>query len=449
MNILQINTSDIGGGAEKIAWDLLQAYQARGLGSWLAVGTKRSDHPAVLSIPLVSNTYPVTAWARAWLASADRISSLVGKVRGTWKVRNLLRVIARPRILSEIRRGYEDFDFPGSQHVLDLLAERPDFVHCHNLHGGYFDLRILPWLSQRVPTILTLHDAWLLSGYCAHSFDCEHWKTCCSECPELSTSSHAKREAAIYNWQQKKSIYAESHLNVATPSRWLMHKVEQSILAPAAVESRVIPNGVDLSVFRPGDKREARAKLGIPQDARLLLFVGYNPRNNPFKDFSTLEAAVKQTAECLSTERIILICLGGEHQPEHIGLADVQFIGFQNQSATVAHYYQAADLYLHAAKTDNFPTTVLEALACGTPVVATAVGGIPEQVKNGETGFLAAPGDPATMAKYILLLLTNDVMRWQFGLNAARDACERFDLNHQVDAYIEWFNQIAKRDQKH
>ena len=185
------------------------------------------------------------------------------------------------------------------------------------------------------------------------------------------------RDATAYNWRQKRTVFANSRLLVATPSQWLMHKVEQSILASAILEAQVIPNGVDLAVFHSSDQRGARGALDIPDDAKILLFVGYNIGSNPWKDYITLEATVKLVAERLQTERVILVCLGEEQQPEHIGKAEVRFIGFQHNPAKVARYYQAADLYLHASKANTFPTTVLEALACGTPVVATAVGGNP------------------------------------------------------------------------
>lgn len=458
--ILQFSTADILGGAEKIAWELFQAYRVRGHGSWLAVGRKRSDDPDVFLMP---NDDCRSQWARIWSAIGNMLSPLVGRVRGAWRLQHGLHWTGQPRRWLEIRRGYEDFNFPGTWRSLELPPERPDIVHCHNLHGGYFDLRVLPWMSKQVPVVLTLHDAWLLSGHCAHSFDCERWKTGCGHCPDLTIYPPIRRDATAYNWRRRQEIYAQSRLYVATPSRWLMRKVEQSTLAAAAVETRVIPYGVNLSIFHPTNKQAVRATLGIPQDAKVLLFTAIGVRKNIWKDYQTMRAAVALVAGRLPGQGVLFIALGEDAPAEQIGQAKVRFVPYQKDLEAVARYYQAADVYVHAARADTFPNTVLEALACGTPVVATAVGGIPEQVKglrisdfgfrnadlNGytrdeATGLLVPPGDAETMAKAIMQLLSDEVLRCHLGENAAQDACRRFDPKQQIHAYLQWYRAIME-----
>jgi glycosyltransferase involved in cell wall biosynthesis len=362
--------------------------------------------------------------------------------------------------------GIEDFGHPGTYGLLDLCPGTPDVVHCHNLHGGYFDLRVIPRLSQRVPVLLTLHDAWLLSGHCAHSFECERWKFGCGRCPDLTIYPAISRDATAYNWRRKRDIFARSsRLYLATPCRWLMAKVEQSVLYPAIKQARVIPYGIDLNQFRPAPKQEMRRDLGLPRDAELLLFTANGIRRNIFKDYETLRTVIARVAEQRSRRRLLFIALGDNGPPERIGQAEVRFVPYQKDPAIVARYYQAADIYLHTARADTFPNTILEALACGTPVMATAVGGIPEQVKGAAslgtglnavhlntyapdeaTGMLAVARDAEAIATGVGRLLDNLPLRQRLGQNAAKDARQRFDLKREVENYLNFYEEIVGAD---
>jgi glycosyltransferase involved in cell wall biosynthesis len=123
----------------------------------------------------------------------------------------------------------------------------------------------------------------------------------------------------------------------------------------------------------------------------------------------------------------------------------VRFVEYQTDPRAVARYYQAADVYVHAARADTFPNTILEAQACGTPVVATAVGGIPEQIDDGRTGLLVPPGDAAALAERIARLLGDNDLRARLGEQAAADARDRFDLNRQADTYLDWYRDLVER----
>jgi glycosyltransferase involved in cell wall biosynthesis len=415
----------------RIAWMLHHAYRARGCDAWLAVGRKHSHDPSVLRIPNEAH------WA-FWIKFLKRISELRNPI--PTRIRRWCSHLAKIHHRIAKNRGYENFYFPGSWHLLDLPPQKPDILHCHNLHGGYFDLRVLSWLSQQVPMVLTLHDIWLLGGHCAHSFDCERWKTGCGHCPNLPVSVPLRRDGSAYNWQRKRKIYAKSRFYVATPSHWLMEKVEQSMLAPAVVESRVIHNGMDLSVFCPADKISVRAELGISQDVKVLFFSAVKAQKSIWKDYQTLRSAVELLAQ--SAQPLLFITLGAFEQEEHLGQITIQCVPYQNDPGVVARYYQAADVYIHAARADNFPNTVLEALACGTPVVATAIGGIPEQIDDGETGFLVSPESPEDMAAAIQQLLQDDTLHYQMSIRAAETARQRFDANRMVEDYLEWYQEI-------
>ncbi len=439
LRILQVSTSDVQGGAEQVARNLFAAYGARGCVSRLAVGLKRSTDADVLEIP---NAEAHSRWYRFFQQLASRLATQRFLGRLAAPAAHVAGILSEPSTRLDYFRGVEDYHFPGTSRLLQLdRGQQPDVLHAHNLHGAYFDLRQLPGLSRQVPVTLTLHDAWLLSGHCAHSFSCERWRTGCGRCPDLTIYPPIQRDATGHNWRRKRRIFAHSRLYVATPSRWLMDRVHASILAPAIVEARVIPNGIDLSVFQPSDRQEARARLGIPFDAKVLLAAGVGLHASPWRDAQMLRAAVQSAADTKVGHNLILIALGEDAPHGHCGRAEIRFIPAQRNPADVARYLHAADIYLHPARADTFPSSVLEALACGIPVVATCVGGIPEQIEDSRTGFLVAAGDEQAMAARTVLLLQDAELRRAMGDQAAAHARRSFSLDRQVDTYLDWYRQ--------
>lgn len=383
---------------------------------------------------------------------------------GGKRLRRDIAWIADPNGLKDIILGREFFGFPGTWEIMDLIPCKPDIIHCHNLHGGYFDLRVLPWLSKQVPVLITLHDAWLLSGHCAHSLECAGWETGCHQCPDLTIYPPIRRNTSNFNWFRKRQIFLKSSLFIASPSQWLMNKVKKSILAPAMVDSRIIPHGVDVRIFHPGDKYAARDILDIPLDINVLLIIGDIMRSNLWKDFKTFRTAL----EGLKIHRKTwLLCLGVIRKNQKIGNVEVRFFDFQKDRRFISYFYRASDLYIHPAKADTFPNTILESLACGTPVISTPIGGIPEQVKgwNGicglsdrlkpgmnrydmdeATGALIPSGDARLMTLCIQILLKDDRLRSTLAKNAACDAQKRFDHEDQVEGYMRLYADILTRE---
>ena len=437
LRILQVSTYDFGGGAEMLAWDLFQNFRDRGHTSYLAVGRKFGNDPNVLEIP---NDDCRSGWARFW----KRVEQIFIENHHS-RVSKIFAVIAQFQQYARSELGFENFDFPGTYRLLDLPPVFPDILHAHNLHGNYFDLRSLPWLSQKVPLIITLHDAWLLSGHCAHSFNCERWKTGCGNCPDLSIYPSVKRDATGQNWKRKEGIYTNSRLYIATPAQWLMKKVEQSMLSPAVIDSRRIPYGIDLSVFRPGNRDEVRWLLNLPQDRIILLVRANSIHKSEWKDFRLMRTVLDFISTQPNSIGLIVLALGADLPTEYLGGTEIRYIPYQENHQALTRYYQAADFYVHAARVDTFPLAILEALACGLPVVATAVGGIPEQVQDGFNGFLITSGDHTAMITSIDQLITNPELRTKMGQNAAADARKRFDQNRQVRDYLSWYQQILNR----
>jgi glycosyltransferase involved in cell wall biosynthesis len=375
-----------------------------------------------------------------------------------WHIKKILNRFERPLFAP---RSADYIGPIGSFRLLDGCERLPDILHAHNLHGGesrtYFDLRALPSLSARIPFVLSLRDAWTMSGHCAHSFDCERWQTGCGHCPDLKIYPEISTDRTAKNWREKREIYRASRLYVHAISNWIKQRAEKSILASGIRDLRLIHIGIDRSIFKPRDQTAARRRLGLPVGRRLLAFASTVPKTNHFKDFACLRACVAHIGDDPKLTATTLVVIGQESATEHFGSAEIVFVPYSADRHRLADLYCAADIYLHAAKVDTSSRAVIEALACGTPVIASAVGGIPELIRSldvpfgadsdcypeeSATGVLVKAGDGAAMAAAVHLLLTNEILMRKLGTNAAKDAADRFDLERQTDKMVAWYNEV-------
>jgi glycosyltransferase involved in cell wall biosynthesis len=440
--VLTVSPAARGGGAEKVALTLHEEYLSRGIDSWLALGCRDAEVPNSLQLP---DDERRAAWARMLLRPAwalERRSARPGDLPGS--LSRALRIAAEPRRYARVGRGHEDFDFPASAHLLELPPRGMQVVHLHNLHGSYFDVRALPSISSAVPTVLTMHDAWLLTGHCAYPLECERWRTGCGACPHLDVYVPLRADASADNWRVKRDAARRSRLAVATPSRWLLRMVEDSQLVREHGEARCIPNGVDTRVFTPADKREARRELGLPEDARVAVFAAKGLTSSRFKGFGTLSDALALLGDRHFDGRTVFVALGEEAAPTRLGSVELTFSPFLDDPARVARYYQAADLYVHPALAENLPLAIIEAMACGTAVIASDVGGIPEIVADGETGLLVPAADPAALAGAVEALLADEGRRDAMGAAGVQRVRERFTLERQADAYLGWYAELIE-----
>jgi len=444
-----------GGGAERVAMSLHRGLLNRGHRSWMATTTRDRDDPTLLTIPRRGKRRG--SLASRTLRRAGRFAGRHGRPRGM--ARTVEQALTRPAAFIAERRGREPFDFPGTSRIPGLPPEPPDLIHLHNLHGRYFDLRQLAPMSNRLPVVMTLHDEWTFTGHCAYALHGDRWRTGCGSCPDLDVYPAIRRDGTRANLRAKAGIYARSRLHVSTPSHWLMDRAQDSVLAGGVADWRVIHNGVDRTIFRPGDQLEARARLGIPAEPFVLLFIAHQARRSPFKDWETVSDAAERVAAAVDGRPVLCLALGDEGPTRSLPNGELRFVPYRTDLAEVASFYRAADVYLHAAKAENFPTTILEAMATGLPVVATAVGGIPEQVRSLDgapggwsgaaegpevaTGVLVEPGDAAGMGEATAAILRDDDTRRRLGVNAAADVADRFDLERQLDETVAWYREIV------
>ncbi|RLB03550.1 MAG: hypothetical protein DRG83_06840 [Deltaproteobacteria bacterium] len=327
-----------------------------------------------------------------------------------------------------------------TRRLIRLIREwKPDVVHFHNIHGYYLDLSIAKAVNKLgIPVVWTLHDAWSLSGRCAHFLDCERWKTGCGKCPYPREYPKTYFDSSAWMWSRKRKLLGEVWRPViVTPSRWLANLVAEACDGRCRVE--VIPNGIDTTIFRPVDRLQARKELGLPEDRKIVLFAAAKP--------SVRLKGIKYFFEILKyvqADNWMALAVGGAADlakwvPQGV---EVRQIGYVKRAEIMAKVYSAVDLYCITSLADNFPTTVLESMACGTPVVGFAVGGIPEQVIE-ECGQLVVPGDTNALGQAITVLLNDDSKRRKMGELCRKRVEREYNLQLFMERHLALYHELV------
>jgi glycosyltransferase involved in cell wall biosynthesis len=247
-----------------------------------------------------------------------------------------------------------------------------------------------------------------------------------------------------------------SRLYVAVPCEWLADRVRRSMLMPAVRELRVIPFGVDLDVFVPADRVAVRAELGLDPARRVVLVAASALRDRTWKDSEVFRAALgRLRGEAAGAQWIAL----GEEGPDvQVGAVRLRRVAMEHDDRLLRRWYQAADAYVHPARADTYPLMVLEALACGTPVIGTAVGGVPEQIASASfiggamegagraeaTGAVVPAHDAAALATAIEAMLALDpAAHAALSANAVRTARLKFDRRRHAREYLDWIHALV------
>jgi glycosyltransferase involved in cell wall biosynthesis len=232
-------------------------------------------------------------------------------------------------------------------------------------------------------------------------------------------------------------------MHVVSPSRWLAAEAQRSTLL-GQFDISVIPYGLNTHTFAPLDRASVRQSLGLPQDAALVLFAAA-ALDNRRKGLDLLTAALGRLATKQTPHRrpVHLLTIGDRPPTMPFPLPH-HHLGATNDDRRLAEAYNAADVFVIPSRDDNLPNTVLESLACGTPVVGFAVGGIPDMVRMGETGLLAAPEDTCAMAEAIERVLVDAELRSRLAENARRVAVTEYDAAIQAGRYAALYAQILE-----
>ncbi len=401
MNILFINTVDTRGGAAKVAYALKKEMQARGHKTSIAVGWKYSEDNDVFVI--------------------KQRSKLRQKI-----LRKMTYFLAN------------DIDIVCAKKLLQTPEYRAaDIIHCHNLHSNFFNLGLLRRISEEKPVVWTFHDMWPITSHCGYALG-EDLQNGFFQCPSLDAYQPIAWHNEKYLEFRKRKIYEKSNFHITTPSRWLMEKVQESILKSKPIS--LIYNGIDTSLFKPLTPRETRQTLGLPQDKKIILFAAKGGQDRERKGMEYIYAAMEKFKH---DQSILWVTIGGGK----IDKTNQQYISipYLSDQKMLAQYYTASDMFLFPSMADNCPLVVLEAQASGLPVVSFATGGIPELIDHRKTGYIAHYKDIDDLTAGIQWILNRSAQEYLALRQAVTEKIRSgFTLKKMTDQYIKLYEKLLK-----
>ena len=309
----------------------------------------------------------------------------------------------------------------------------PDVIHLHNIHDHYLNYRILfDYLAKKkIPVVWTQHDQWATTGHCMYNISgCERWKTECHNCPQVKWYS---LECSRRNHRLKKRLLAAIPLLTIVPvSYWLGDNICQSHIKNRKIQ--VIHNGIDIHTFSP-QITNIYERYGIEKNKKVVLGVAavWDKRKG-LNDFYAL-------AERLSKNEYAIVIVGQMFEKPK----DVQngfqmvFVDRTQNVLELAQLYSSSLVFVNPTYQDNYPTTNLEALACGTPVITYRTGGSPEAIDE-KTGIVVEQGDIKAMADAIVRMKDKPFSSYE----CRKRAEEHFDNKKCFEKYIKLYEHIIK-----
>jgi len=413
LKVLHINSVDNEGGAGRAMYRLHQEIERQGHHSSCLVGNKVFPEEGISYIENIT---------RVFRTKIDNIVEPIGhRLKTYFNLDNL---------------SYRD-----SLNISKTsIFKQSDVIHLHNLHGDYFNIRLLKHFCNIKPVVWTLHDMWPVTGHCAFSYDCERWQSGCYDCPllkepqrEIVEPPATKEDYTKRLWNLKRSVYHDLPLHIVSPSKWLHGIAKESILQFSAT-FHCISNGVDWDISKVDAMQLAKKELKIPQDSKVILFSAANI-NSKRKGFQELLQCLEKLPE---NKSIWLLTTGGVvNLPSKFNHFNIMHLGRIEKEEDLQRAFRAADIFLFPTLAETQGLVIVEALITGTPIVSFEVGGVPDMVHHMKTGYLAKYKDIEDLAKGVNIILEDNELRKKMCDSCKKLAKSRFSLSLQAKKYLE------------
>ena len=417
MKVLIVSTNERKGGAAMAANRLMYALNNNGVKAKMLVMEKETDNVSVSELP----------------------SQMLGRWHFLWE---------RWCVFSQLfftKNHLFEIDIANSGTDITRLREfkDADIINLSWINQGMLSLKnIKKIIASGKPVVWTMHDLWPASSICHYARGCPSFKTGCHHC-KLLPGEGSSNDLSSRLWKRKKALYANNNIYFVACSKWLESQAKQSGLL-SGQRLLNIPNPIDTNIYHPTDKQAARARLGLPADKRIILFVSQRVTDTR-KGISYLTDAIKKyvVSHPDETAKTCVAVLGG-HAEEVVGDLPVEAfpIGYVSDEQKIVDVYNAADVFVLPSLEDNLPNTIMEAMACGVPCVAFRVGGIPEMIDHDKNGYVAKVKDADDLAEGIWRVLGGNDYE-ALSKAALRKVYTAWSPTIVAMKYIEIYNEAA------
>jgi len=367
LRVLLVAVKDLAGGAHRSAFRLHQALRAAGVESVMGVREKASNDPNVYQLSPAE-----FGWPKRGRGSLDRLPACCLADRA-----------------DPISLGLQSIHL---NRVID--RHDPDVVHLHWVNGGMVGVASAAAATR--PVVWTLHDMWAFTGGCHYAGNCTEYQRTCRTCPKVKPWPVVKH-APHWVHSRKSRLWGDRRLNAIAPSQWMAAAARDSSLF-AGANLRRIGYCFDPAVFKPDLRSAARRRLGIVSESPCVLFVN---ASQPRKGAGMIRQIMEAMTQMPAWRDAVYLFAGGLPNGVTGDEPRVRLLPSTHEEAVMAQYFAAADLFVMPSLEDNLPNVIIESLACGTPVAAFGVGGIPEMITQGQNGCLTTDCTAAGMASAV------------------------------------------------
>tara|TARA_R110002074_G_scaffold220592_1_gene391110 strand:+ start:6370 stop:7599 length:1230 start_codon:yes stop_codon:yes gene_type:complete len=407
-----LNTYDANGGAAIATTRLFQGLRSLGVAATLRVQQKSISDESILG-------------------PSSRAKKLIGQIRPSvdnWP--------ASGRALKQ--KGMYSTSWLPDTVISQVKREKPDLVHLFWVTDGFVRIESLKKLG--CPIVWTLHDMWPFTGGCHYDGECARYTDSCGMCPMLN--SHSPRDLSSWVLRRKHNAWNDLPIHVVPTSEWIGGCARSSSIL-GNKEITVIPNGLDLSVYKPLNKSFARAAFNLPPDKKLVLVSAFDTFQDERKGGGHAVRALNLLWQDEKLKNIELVVLGDTQPPSNLEIgAPVHYLPRLYDEISQATLYSAIDVLLAPSRQENLSNTVMEALACGAPVVAFNVGGMPDMISHLENGYLAPAFNDRELAVGISWVLDNTERYGALSERASQVVAERYEITKIARRYRNLYEQV-------